>query len=350
MVNNDNKNNKDNKSVKNEKSHQISPNELFSNNIAKIIKLADELENDEIYDGDEWLVFMQLNKINPLLDELIDRVWLNIYNKNREKNEIINTDIDKHKDIEGYVNIYKKIIDNKFEFVNKIIELYNNAIGKKEFNNLKDDVLKLTGNSFICDVERKGSKKDNKKDSDTKRKGCKKDKDKDNLIDKLLNSKDKFHNFSDKVLNNLTNIAKLKEKILINQKEAGELSLPIKNIRLKLANYKKINTLYDDLVNHVWRMMFNKNRVYNEMDNIDCNIVEDAKTYLTKYIKIVSDKQVLIYSASESIDELMEGLDENSSNNTAVKEIKDFKKSLIGSIDTFLSYIELETKKRRILN
>ena len=85
--------------------------------------------------------------------------------------------------------------------------------------NLKDDVLKLIVNSCICDVERKGSKKDNnKKDSDAKRKGRKKDnsknvdKDKDNLIDKLLNNKDKLHNFSDKVLNNLTNIAKLKEK------------------------------------------------------------------------------------------------------------------------------------------
>ena len=88
----------------------------------------------------------------------------------------------------------------------------------------------MIGNSCICDVERKGSKKD-------------KDKDKDNLIDKLLNNEDKLHNFSDKVLNNLTNIAKLKEKILINQKEAGKLSLPIKNIRLKLANYKKVNTL-----------------------------------------------------------------------------------------------------------
>ena len=64
---------------------------------------------------------MQLNKINLLLDELIDHVWLNIYNKNREKNEIINIDIDidKYKDIKGYVNIYKKIIDDKFEFVNK---------------------------------------------------------------------------------------------------------------------------------------------------------------------------------------------------------------------------------------
>ena len=279
---------------------------------------------------------MQSNKINPLLDELIDHVWLNIYNKNREKNEIINVDTDKYKDIEGYVNIYKKNIDDKFEFVNKIVELCNNAIDKKEFNNRKDDVLKLIGNSCICDVERKGSKKDNKKDSDAKRKGGKKDnnknvnkdkdKDKDNLIDKLLNNKDKLHNFSDKVLNNLTNIAKLKEKILINEKEVGELNIPIRNIRLKLDDYKKINILYDDLINHVWRMIFDKNRVNNEMDNIDCNTVEDAKTYLTKYIKIVSDKQVLIYSESESIDELIEGLDANTYNDIAIIE----------SIDKFL--------------
>ena len=44
------------------------------------------------------------------------------------------------------------------------------------------------------------------------------------------------------------------------------------------------------------------------MDDIDCNIVEEAKTYLTKYKKILNDKQVLIQSALESIDELMEAL------------------------------------------
>ena len=224
------------------------------------------MENYKIYDDHEWLLFMQLNKINPLLDELIDHVWLNIYNKNREKNEIINIDIDKHKDIEGYVKIYKKIIYDKFEFVNKIVDLYNNAINKKEFNNLKDDVSKLIDTSPICDVERKVNEKDNnKKDSDAKRKDSKKDKykDKNNLIDKLLNDKDKLHNFSDKVLNNLTNIAKLKEKILINRKKSEELSLPIKNLKLKHDNYKKINILYDDLVNHVWRMIFGKNRLNN---------------------------------------------------------------------------------------
>ena len=98
----------------------------------------------------------------------------------------------------------------------------------------------------------------------------------------------------------------------------------------------------------MWRMIYGKNRVNNEIDNIDCNIVEDAKRYLTKYIKIVSDKQVLIYSVSESIDELMEGLDVNTSNDIAIKEIKDFKRVVLESIDNFNSYIKLETKKKDI--
>ena len=93
-------------------------------------------------------------------------------------------------------------------------------------------------------------------------------------------------------------------------------------------------------------MTFGKNRVINEMDNIECNIVEDAKQYSTKYIKIVNEKQVSIYSVSESIPELMEGLDVNSCNDTATKEIKDFKRCVIKSIDKFNSYIKLETKKK----
>ena len=36
-------------------------------------------------------------------------------------------------------------------------------------------------------------------------------------------------------------------------------------------------------------MIYGKNRVNNEIDNIDCNIVENARTYLIKYLKIVSD-------------------------------------------------------------
>ena len=320
------------------------------------------MENDEIYDDDQWQVFAKLNKINPLL-ELIDRIWLIIYNKNREKNEIINIGIDKDKDTQGYENIYNKIVDDKLEFVNRIVELYNNAIEKKEFNNLKDDVLKLIGNNCICDVKRKGCKKyNNKKDSGVKRKGREqdnsknvninkdkgKDKDKDNLIDKLFNNKEKIHNFSDKVLNNLTNIAKLKEKILINRKKVGEKNIPKKDIRSNLNKYKELNILCDDLINNIWRMIYGKNRVNNEIDNIDCDIVVDARKYLTEYIETVSGKQVLIYSVLESIDELMEGLDVNTSNDIAIKKIKDFKRVVIESIDKFNSYIKLKTIKKDI--
>ena len=62
----------------------ISLRKLFLNNITKIIKLVEEL-NDEIYDNDQWLVFTQLNKMNPLVDELIDRVWLIIYYKKEKR-------------------------------------------------------------------------------------------------------------------------------------------------------------------------------------------------------------------------------------------------------------------------
>ena len=67
-------------------------------------------------------------------------------------------------------------------------------------------------------------------------------------------------------------------------------------------------------------MIYGENRVNNEIDILDCDIVEDAKIYATKYIKVLNDKQVLIYSVSESIDELMEGLDVDTSNDIAVKK------------------------------
>ena len=150
--------------------------------------------------------------------------------------------------------------------MNEISKLFDNAIEKKEFRNLKDDVLKLIGNSCICDVKRKGCKKDNKeKDSDVKRKGCKKDNNKekdsddsendnnnddndndnDNLIDKLLNNNGKLHNFSDKVLNNLFIIAKLKEEFLINIEKIRAIfnkreNIPKNDLRLKIDKYKKI--------------------------------------------------------------------------------------------------------------
>ena len=44
----------------------------------------------------------------------------------------------------------------------------------------------------------------------------------------------------------------------------------------------------------------------------------------------------------------MEGLDINTSNDIAIKEIKYFKRGVLKSIDKFNSYIKLETKKKDI--
>ena len=51
---------------------------------------------------------------------------------------------------------------------------------------------------------------------------------------------------------------------------------------------------------------------------------------------------------SESVDELMEGLDVGASNDIVAKKIKDFKRVIIKSIDKFNSYIKLDIKKKDI--
>ena len=95
-------------------------------------------------------------------------------------------------------------------------------------------------------------------------------------------------------------------------------------------------------------MIYGKNRVSNEIDNIDCDIDEDAKRYATKYINIVNDKLVLIYFMSDSINELMEGLDVDTSNDIVAKKLKDFKRVMKKSIDKFNSYTKLDIKKKDI--
>ena len=93
-------------------------------------------------------------------------------------------------------------------------------------------------------------------------------------------------------------------------------------------------------------MIYGKNRVNNEI--VDCDKDEDAKRYATKYINIVNDKLILINYVSDSIDELMEGLDVDTSNDTAVKKLKDFKSIIIKSVDKFNSYIKLDIKNKDV--
>ena len=51
---------------------------------------------------------------------------------------------------------------------------------------------------------------------------------------------------------------------------------------------------------------------------------------------------------SDSIDELMEGLDVDHSNDIAVKKLKDFKSIIIKLVDKFNSYIKLDIKNKDI--
>ena len=95
-------------------------------------------------------------------------------------------------------------------------------------------------------------------------------------------------------------------------------------------------------------MIYGKNRVNNEIDNIDCDKDEDIKRYTHKYINTVNDKLILINAVSDSIDELMEGLDVDTSNDIAVKKLKDFKSIIIKSIDKFNAYIKLDIEKKDI--
>ena len=69
-------------------------------------------------------------------------------------------------------------------------------------------------------------------------------------------------------------------------------------------------------------MLYGKNRLNDEIDNIDCDKVVDAKIYISKYINIVNDKLLLITNMFDSNEELIEDLNEDTSNDIAFKNIK----------------------------
>ena len=236
------------------------------------------------------------------------------------------------------MGIYNKIVNDKLEFVNKISDLLNNAIEKKKFENIKDDVLKLIGNGCICDVNRKGCKEDNKEKDSV---DSENNNNNNNLIDILLNNEYKIYNLNDKVLNNIIKTAKRNNEILNNSEKISAIFNKIKNIpkndlRLKLDICKKLNILLDDLINHIWRLIYGKNmKVNNEIDNIDCDKVEDAKIYVSRYINIVNDKLCL-----------MEDLNVDTSNDMTTTKIKDLKSITLKSVNKFNSYVKQDTKKK----
>ena len=96
--------------------------------------------------------------------------------------------------------------------------------------------------------------------------------------------------------------------------------------------------------------MYGKNRVNNEINNIDADKEKDANRYVHKYINIVNDKISLLNNVSESIDDLMGGIDVNTSNDIALKKLKDFKSHIVKLINRFNLYIKQDTKKKDTKN
>ena len=102
----------------------------------------------------------------------------------------------------------------------------------------------------------------------------------------------------------------------------------------------------DDLINHIWNIANGENKVNKEINNIDGNKEKDDNEYAHKYMNTVTDKISLINDVSELIDELMEGIDIDTSNNIVIKKSKDFKNHIIKLINNFNSYIKQDTKKK----
>ena len=83
-----------------------------------------------------------------------------------------------------------------------------------------------------------------------------------------------FSNLSDKTINNLNIIGEIRKEILINNSEIIELVNKAENISrddflLKLDNFKKLNKLCDNLLNHIWKISYGENKVNNEINSID---------------------------------------------------------------------------------
>ena len=111
-----------------------------------------------------------MNKINPLLDNLRDSIWVFIYNNKRERHEITNIPIDKDENIDEYLYMYNDITDDKLDFVNNLIDIIDTAIRTNKINPFKDDILKsINNNSMVADIKEKHynnekyTKKDKKK-------------------------------------------------------------------------------------------------------------------------------------------------------------------------------------------
>ena len=83
-----------------------------------------------------------------------------------------------------------------------------------------------------------------------------------------------FPNLSDKTRNNLIIIDKIRKEILNNNSEVKELISEAEytsrdDFLSKLDQFKKLNKLCDNLIDHIWKIVYGENKVNNEINSID---------------------------------------------------------------------------------
>ena len=113
----------------------------LKNKYKLIYKSICELQ-DEIYSDDSWLRLVELNKIDAIIDDALNVIWNEIYGENRISSKIIN--IDKYKDIDGYVSKLTDVIDNKIELLNRVSDSIDHIISdiKNETNMFDEKIYK----------------------------------------------------------------------------------------------------------------------------------------------------------------------------------------------------------------
>ena len=301
---------------------------------------------------DPQLRHIELNKINVLTNKSLDLASELCHGGNREwydGNDNINTINDKIDLVNEIGEVIDSFMTDAYNIIDAINKSHNNDslydTLAEDLEKCKDTILKMINSFNICvkqDTKKNDTdnvnvceKQDTKKNEasinendDNRDSEADDDHDDDTEADDDSVNKD-FSNLSDKTINNLNIIDKINE-ILNKNSEIRELINEAENMcrddfLLKLDKYKKLNKLTDNLLNHIWKIVYGKNKVNNEINSIDIDKKKDAKGYTNKYINIVNDKLCLINNVSEVTDELMEDIDKNTHNDTAISKMKVFK-------------------------
>ena len=99
--------------------------------------------------GYDKVELVELNKIKDILDDALNVIQYEIYEKNRISSNIIN--IDKYNDIDGYVSKLTDVINNEIQLINKIGETINHI--RHEINNKTNMVNEIIHKASVMDSD-----------------------------------------------------------------------------------------------------------------------------------------------------------------------------------------------------